>query len=103
MPYFDQGNLYNQWDFNAPIWSKAFAQRRLAMLQCPSDVEVGLADPSWGGGANVGFYGARGNYVGNGGIDTIPSRANTFADPTGIYPGDGTPVRTKEGVFANNG
>ena len=43
LPYFDQAPLYNQIDFNRPIWNQQMANgeliqsQQLAMLRCPSD------------------------------------------------------------------
>ncbi len=105
MPQFEEAALYEQWASNDWYYfSKSYAQERLAIMLCPSDIAVGLAAPGWDRHA-VGFYGARGNYVGNVGIDTFPSRDNTFsdADNTDWRRQDGAANRVKEGVFTNNG
>ena len=49
MPQFEEAALYEQWASNDWYYfSKSYAQERLAIMLCPSDIAVGLAAPGWG-------------------------------------------------------
>jgi prepilin-type processing-associated H-X9-DG protein len=98
LPFFEQDNIYKQWNFQQPMWTSANATVRdykLKVFQCPSDIDVDLATSPEGM-----TYGGRGNYVGNNGIDTNASRQPAFDNHPVKY--DGVPNRVKEGVFLNN-
>jgi prepilin-type N-terminal cleavage/methylation domain-containing protein/prepilin-type processing-associated H-X9-DG protein len=99
LPFIEQDNIFKRWDFTTAYWLPANATVRdydVKVFQCPSDIQVGLST-AYG---VAGYYGSRGNYAGNNGIDTNASRQPAF-DPKPVKY-DGVPNRVKEGVFLNN-
>ena len=71
-PYFEQGVLYEQLDFDIPHWiapNADHADDSVPTMLCPSDQEV---EPVNLGG--LGVYYARGNYVCNVGVGPMLSR-----------------------------
>ncbi len=103
MPYIEEASVFAQADWTIPLAERAASKDlshhiQLQTFKCPSSQDVGPVPD----GDN--FYGARGNYVGNGGIgwiwmnDPDPNQCmnpNPFAIPT-VIAGDpyGTGITT---------
>lgn len=88
LPYFDQGPLYNQWNFADPLENESAGRtgQVLPVLICPSETLAG--------NPYVKSSGARyalTSYGGNGGTQSHPPAA-TSGD--GIFAGSGPPITT---------
>lgn len=88
LPYFDQGALYNQWDFANPLNNEANGNTAiiLPVLLCPSATlsQNPFTKPS-------GVRYALTSYGGNGGTQSHPP-ASTSGD--GLFAGSGPPITT---------
>ncbi|MGD9854292.1 MAG: DUF1559 domain-containing protein [Planctomycetaceae bacterium] len=92
LPYFDQGPLYNRWDFANPLANESNGNSAvvLPVLLCPAAtlVENPFTKPS---GARYALT----SYGGNGGTQSHPPAA-TKGD--GVFAGSGPPIMTPPAV-----
>jgi prepilin-type N-terminal cleavage/methylation domain-containing protein len=88
LPYFDQGPLYNQWDFANPLANEANGNSAvvLPVLVCPSEM-LSQNPYTKESGARYGLT----SYGGNGGTQSHPPSATTG---DGIFAGSGPPIPT---------
>jgi prepilin-type N-terminal cleavage/methylation domain-containing protein/prepilin-type processing-associated H-X9-DG protein len=92
LPYLEQGNVFNQINFNVPVGSgvnTAVSQISLSVFQCPSDPyqqDVGLYDSNF---TNIIATVAHGNYVGCNGWEECFNGAS--GNPGGGVGTDGEP------------